>query len=304
LKPPRPPPAPGPASLHLRDTGRNRLTGIAILSAAVLCFSVLDSSAKWLVATVPLVLVVWMRFVGHVLFTVLVMGPRLRLDLVRTRRPWLQLVRALLLWLMTATNFWALQHLQLAETVSIMFLAPILVAALGAPLLGERIDAGRWVAICVGFIGVLVIVQPGTSGFHPAMLASLAQTVMFAGFILLTRRLAAHDRPEATQFLSALGAAVLISPLLAWSWQMPTTALEWAVVGLTGLAGGLGHYLFALAHRFAPASTLAPFQYQQILYMGALGFLVFGDLPRAGVVIGAAIVVASGIYLLWRERSV
>ena len=295
--------APAAASLLHADSGRNRLIGIAIVSAAVLLFSVLDTSAKWLVQSLPLAQVVFLRFLGHTVFTAAVMVPVSRLDILRTRRPWLQLVRALMLPAMTAMNFWALQYLQLAETGSIMFLAPIVVAVLGVRLLGERLDAGRWVAIVVGFVGVLVILQPGSRGFHPALLVSLAQTLLYACFILLTRHLAAVDRPESTNFLSALGSTVVIAPFALAAWQTPATLLEWSVVALTGIAGGLGHYLLALAHRFAPASTLSPFIYQQILYMCLLGYVVFGDVPRAAVVLGAAIVVASGLYLLYRERS-
>jgi drug/metabolite transporter (DMT)-like permease len=296
------PASPATSLLHL-DSGRNRLIGVGIVSGAVLFFSILDTGAKWLVQTLPLLQVVFLRFLGHTLFTAAVMVPRSRLNLVRTRRPWLQLLRAMMLPCMTAMNFWALQYLQLAETGSIMFLAPVVVAVLGVRLLGERLDRGRWIAIVVGFIGVVIILQPGSRGFHPAMLVSVLQTLMYACFILLTRRLASIDRPESTNFLSALGSTIVIAPFGLLAWQMPASGLEWFVVALTGVAGGLGHYLLALAHRFAPASTLSPFIYQQILYMSLLGYLVFGDVPRSAVVLGAIVVVASGLYLLLRERN-
>ena len=296
-----PPPA-APSLLHL-DSGRNRLIGIGIVSGAVLFFSILDTGAKWLVQSLPVLQVVFLRFLGHTVFTAAVMVPRSRLNLVRTRRPWLQFLRAMMLPCMTAMNFWALQYLQLAETGSIMFLAPIIVALLGVRLLGERLDTGRWIAIVVGFIGVVIILQPGSRGFHPAMLVSVLQTVMYACFILLTRKLASIDRPESTNFLSALGSTIVIAPFALVVWQMPASALEWLIVSVTGVAGGLGHYMLAVAHRFAPASTLSPFIYQQILYMSVLGYLVFGDVPRSAVVFGAIVVVASGLYLLLRERS-
>ena len=291
-----------PSLLHL-DSGRNRLIGIAMVSAAVLCFSILDTTAKWLVSAMPLLQIVFLRFLGHTVFTAAVMMPRSRMNLLRTRRPWLQALRAMMLPCMTAMNFWALQYLQLAETGAIMFLAPILVALLGVRLLGERLDTGRWIAILVGFVGVLVILQPGSRGFQPAMLVSLLQTTLYACFILLTRVLASVDRPESTNFLSALGSTIVIAPFALAAWQMPASALEWFLVIVTGITGGFGHYLLAVAHRFAPASTLSPFIYQQILYMCLLGYLVFGDVPRPAVVVGAAIVVASGFYLLMRERG-
>ena len=296
-------PSPAPPSLLYLDSGRNRLIGIGIVSGAVLCFSILDTGAKWLVQSLPLLQVVFLRFLGHTVFAAAVMVPRSRLELLRTRRPWLQFLRAMMLPCLTAMNFWALQYLQLAETGSIMFLAPIVVAVLGVRFLGERLDRGRWIAIVVGFVGVMIILQPGSRGFHPAMLVSLLQTTMYACFILLTRYLASVDRPESTNFLSALGSTIVIAPFALLVWQMPASALEWIVVAVTGITGGLGHYMLALAHRFAPASTLSPFIYQQIFYMILLGYLVFGDVPRPAVVAGAAIVVASGLYLLLRERT-
>jgi drug/metabolite transporter (DMT)-like permease len=283
------------------DSSRNRLIGIGLISITFLCFAVLDTSAKWLVATLPVAQVVWLRFVAHVLLSAALLAPRNGMRLVRTRRPWLQLVRSLMLPTMTALNFWALQYLQLAETGAIQFAVPILIAVFGAAL-GERLDAGRWAAIFVGFGGVLLIVRPGTAGFHPAILLSIGNAVLYALFNLLTRRLVTTETAEATQFLSALGAALALAPFALFVWRAPASALEWALIGLTGVAGGLGHYLLAIAHRFAPATVLAPFLYQQIVWMALLGYVVFGDVPGTAVVGGTVVVIASGLYLLYRER--
>jgi drug/metabolite transporter (DMT)-like permease len=286
----------------LADSARNRLVGIGIVSLTFVCFALLDAGAKWLVRTLPVLEVVWLRFASHVLFAAALLGPAQGRALFRTRRPRLQLLRAAMLTAMTALNFWALQYLQLAETGSIQFSVPLLIALLAAPLLGERLDAGRWAAIVVGFAGVLVILRPGTQGFHPALLLCVANAVIYALFNLLTRRLAAYDSPEATQFLSALGATVAIAPFAFAAWRTPASALEWTVACGIGIAGGLGHYFLALAHRYAPASVLGPFLYQQIVYMMLLGYAVFGDVPDSAVILGGAVVVASGLYLLARER--
>lgn len=285
------------------DSAKNRFIGIGLISVTFLCFSLLDGGAKWLVRTLPVVEVVWLRFLMQVLLGGALLVPRHGMELLRTRRPRLQLLRAALLAAMTAMNFWALQYLQLAETASIMFLTPILIALLAAPLLGEKLDRARWMAIVVGFAGVLVVVRPGTQGFHPALLIALGNALLYALFNLMTRRLAAYDSPVATQFLSALGATLALTPFALAAWQTPATALEWGVACLMGLFGGLGHYGLALAYRYAPASVLAPFLYQQIVWMVLLGYLVFGDVPDAAVAVGAAIVIASGLYLLWRERK-
>jgi drug/metabolite transporter (DMT)-like permease len=288
--------------VHYEDTARNRLIGIGILSGTFVFFAVLDTGAKWLVRTLPVVEVVWLRFLAHVLFTGALLAPRHGMALVRTRRPGLQLLRAALLPTMTALNFWALQYLQLAETGAIQFTVPILIALFATPLLGERLDGARWAAIVAGFVGVLIIIRPGTQGFHPAMLLALANAVLYAIFNLATRSLAAYDPPEATQFLSALGSTIALTPFALLAWQTPASWQEWAVAGLIGVSGGLGHWLLAVAHRYAPASVLAPFLYQQILYMMLFGYLVFGDLPDVAVVAGGAIVIASGLYLIWREQ--
>ncbi|MGH7823334.1 MAG: EamA family transporter, partial [Candidatus Binatia bacterium] len=155
------------------DSPRNRLIGIGIVSVTYVCFSLLDTGAKWLVRTLPVIEVVWLRFLFHVAFSAVLLAPAKGAGLLRTRRPGLQLVRAAMLPLMTAMNFWALQYLQLAETGAIQFSVPILIALLAAPLLGERLEAARWSAIAIGFFGVLVIIRPGTQGFHPALMISL-----------------------------------------------------------------------------------------------------------------------------------
>ncbi len=285
------------------DSARNRLTGIGLISLTYLLFTLLDGSAKWLVGTVPLVVVVWLRFVTHVLFAGAVLFPIRGLALLKTRHLRWHLVRALMFVAMTGINFWALQYLQLTVTSSIFFTVPILIALAGA-LLGEKLDRGRWSAILVGFVGVLVIVRPGSAEFHPAMLAALVNALLYAAFLLMTRRLAAYDTPETIQYLPALGAAILLTPFALAGWESPQGWLEWSVACLLGVLGGLGHYLLAAAHRYAPASVIAPFLYQQVLYMALFGYVVFGDVPSAWVWLGAAIVIGSGLYLFRRERQV
>ena len=284
------------------DSARNRLIGIGIISITFFCFPLLDGGAKWLVRTLPVVEVVWLRFLMQVLLGGALLAPRHGMALLHTRRPRLQLLRAALMTVMTALNFWALQYLQLAETLSIMFSTPILVALIAAPMLGEKLDRARWIAIVAGFAGVLIIIRPGVQGFHPALLICLANALLYAMFNLMSRQLAASDSPAATQFLSALGATIVLAPFALSAWQAPATALEWGVACLIGLFGGLGHYGLALAHRYAPASVLAPFMYQQILYVMILGYVIFGDVPHLAVLLGAAVVIASGLYLIWQEQ--
>jgi drug/metabolite transporter (DMT)-like permease len=265
-------------------------------------FTLLDGSAKWLVQSVPVLVVVWLRFLTQTLLASALLFPMRGLALVRTRHLRWHVVRGLMFCAMTGINFWALQYLQLTVTASIFFTVPILIALMSAPLLGERMDAKRWSAILIGFAGVLVIVRPGSAAFHPAMLLSMVNAVLYAAFNLMTRKLAAYDPPETIQFLPAVVASVVLAPFALAAWETPQGWLEWLMLCLLGVFGGTGHQLLAMAHRYAPASTLAPFLYQQILYMALFGYVVFGTLPDAQVWLGAAIVVGSGLYLFARER--
>ncbi|MET0312468.1 MAG: DMT family transporter, partial [Burkholderiaceae bacterium] len=147
----------------LTDNARNRRIGIALVTATTLCFATLDACAKWLVQTLPVVEVVWLRFLGHVVFTTVGLGPVYGREFIRVRNWGLQLVRACMLMAMTGLNFWALQYLQLAETGAIQFSVPLMIAVISAWLLGEHLDARRWLAIVAGFVGVLLVIRPGTS---------------------------------------------------------------------------------------------------------------------------------------------
>ena len=285
------------------DSARNRLTGIGLVSLTYLVFSLLDGSAKWLVSVMPVIMVVWLRFATHVLVAGVVLFPLRGFGLVRTQHLRWHVVRALMFVAMTGINFWALQYLQLTVTSSIFFSVPLIIALISASFLGEKLDAGKWIAIVAGFAGVLVIVRPWGAEFHPAMLASVVNALMYAAFMMMTRRLAAYDSPETIQYLPAVGATIGLAPFAFAAWEWPSGWLEWTVACLMGVLGGLGHYLLALAHRYAPASVIAPFLYQQVIYMALFGYLVFGDVPSAWVWLGAAIVIASGLYLFSRERK-
>jgi drug/metabolite transporter (DMT)-like permease len=283
------------------DTARNRRIGIGLLTVATMLFATLDASAKWLVQTLPVFQVVWMRFVAHVLISAALLAPVYGRELVHARDWRLQGLRAAMLCAMTALNFWALQYLKLAEVAAIQFSVPLLIALLSAWWLGERLGPQRWLAILAGFAGVLLVIRPGTQGFHPALLLSVLNAVLYAAFNLLTRQMAATESPAAMQWLSALGASIVIAPLGLAQWQPPEGAAQWSVIAVMGLCGGMGHYFVAKAHRYASAATIGPFLYQQILYMTIWGWLIFGQVPGVLVVAGATVVVASGLYLLWLE---
>jgi drug/metabolite transporter (DMT)-like permease len=283
------------------DSARGRRIGIGLVVLGTICFSILDAAAKWLVQSLPVTEVVWLRFTTHVVWMVVLLAPRRGMAIVRVKSVRLQTLRAVMMVSMTALNFWALQVLQLAETGAIQFSVPVLIALMSAWLLGERLDARRWLAVLGGFLGVLLVVRPGSAAFQPVILLSVGNAVLYAAFNLLTRHMAATESPESMQILSAFGAAVAIAPFALPQWVWPAGAATWLAIAVCGLAGGIGHQCMAMAHRYASAAVLGPFIYQQILYMVLWGWLLFGQLPDRFVVAGAAVVVASGLYLLWLE---
>ena len=282
---------------------RQRLTGIALMCGAVATFSCLDATGKYLLHYMDPLQVVWARYIGAFVLAFIFLNPITRPKMMTTKRPFLQVGRSALLLGSTALSFFALRYLQLDEALAILFSTPFLVAFLSGPLLGEWVGWRRWTAIAVGFFGVLVVVRPGFGGIHPAALLTFCGAICYALYVITTRVLARSDSSETTLFYSNLVGAVAMLPVIPFVWTTPTSALVVALMVLIGALGSGGHYLLILGHRLAPASTLAPFIYTQIVWTTTLGFLVFGDLPNRWTILGGLIVVASGLYLLNRERK-
>lgn len=277
------------------------LIGIGLMCLAVMTFAVTDTAAKWLSGHINVFIVVWARYVIHFAFSLLVFNPWSVPGLLRTSRPLLQIGRSALLFTTTALNFTALQFLQLDQTVSIMFSIPFFVALFAGPMLGERVGTKRWVAIMVGFSGILLVVRPGAGGIHPAAILCLCAAATYALYSITTRMLARTDSSATTLFYTSLVGSIAASIPLPFVWETTREPLViGAMVGL-GAVAGAGHFVLILAHARAPAATLAPYIYTQILSMIALGWLVFGQVPSPWTLAGAAIVIASGIYLLVME---
>ncbi|MCZ8259599.1 MAG: DMT family transporter [Beijerinckiaceae bacterium] len=293
--------APGQTAEQIRER-QNRMKAILLILLAFACFSALDATAKWLSPRIGVVETTWARYLSSFLIVSVFLNPWSKPGLMRTSRPMLQAIRSATLLVSTVLNFIALQYLQLAETTTILFLQPLLVALISGPLLGEWAGPRRLVAIGVGFIGVLLITRPGAGGIHWAAIFSFLGVGAYAAYSMITRVLAAHDSSETTMFYSAIAGVVVLTPIIPFIWRMPADGLTLALMVLVGFWGALGHWLLILAHRHASAATLAPFLYTQIIWMIGLGYFVFGDLPDLWTLAGASIVIMSGIYLFHRER--
>jgi len=294
--------ATGPVETAASPASQASLAAIGLILLACLCFSGLDATAKYLSQSLPPLQIVWMRFVVHVVLALIIFQVWKTPSLFKTRRPLLQIVRAFCLLATTTGNFLAVQHLQLAETMSIMFAAPFVVTALAGPMLGEWARIRRWAAILVGFIGVLIVTQPGSGEMHWAAIYAVAALFFYALYALLTRKLAATDSSASMLLISAAVAAIAMTPAGFSVWVTPSNWFDWGLLLSTGVYGCVGHLIFIQAHRLAPAPVLAPFIYVQIIWMVTLGYFVFNDVPTVSTIIGASIVVASGLYILYREQ--
>lgn len=283
---------------------RNFLQAVVLVCISVLCFAFLDACAKLMVSELPTIQVVWARYFGHFVLACIMVGPWRQRNLLKTKHLKLQILRSVLLFISTVTNFVALQYLQLAETVSILFIAPLLVAMFSVLFLGEFVGPRRWAAIVVGFVGVLIITRPGGDAFQWPALLSLTGAVFVALYNIVTRKIAGADDPWTSQFYVTLVACAALTPAVPAVWVEPSGPLIWGLLIAVGLLGGIGHWIFTIAHSYAPASHIAPFMYSQIVWMVALGYIVFDDLPGLWTVAGSAVVVASGLYLLRRQKVV
>jgi drug/metabolite transporter (DMT)-like permease len=283
---------------------RQRLVGIALMCGAVACFACLDAMAKYLGGHMDSMQVVAIRYVSAFLLALMFSNPFTRPRLLKTARPGLQIVRGLMMLLTTIFNFIAFRYLQLDEALAIMFSTPFLVAMMAGPILGEWVGWRRWAAIAVGFFGVLVVIRPGLGGMHWAALLSVAAAIFYAGYAIATRMVMRHDSSETTLFYANVVGVVIMLPILPFVWTAPPSGFDLMLLFAVGAFGSAGHFLLILAHDRAPASVLSPFMYTQLLWAVTFGYLVFNNVPSHWTLAGAAIVVGSGLYLLYREQKV
>jgi drug/metabolite transporter (DMT)-like permease len=276
--------------------------GIVLILLAHIAFTTMDATNKWLAASYPVGQIVWAFFLGFAAAAL----ARAAADggigtALATRRRGLHLLRAALLPVNMGCVVLALSLLPMAEVMAIGISYPLMITVLSALVLGEAVGPRRWTAVLVGFAGVLLILRPGLAVFNPASLIILAGAALFAVYQVLTKVLGRTDGPIGLALYTALVGAALTSLVAPFDLRMPDGA-GWTLLALSALAGTIGHTLVIQALEVAPASVLQPFNFVQLVWATLAGYLAFGELPDAITVLGASIVVGSGLYVWWRER--
>jgi len=278
------------------------LHGVLLFLCAVVLFACLDASAKYLSARWSIALLAWIRYTVHFSLMSVLLLPQRGRGLLRTARPVAQILRGLCLVSVTVLMMTAFQRMPLAEATSIMFASPLLVVLASRPLLREKIGALRWLAVLIGFGGVLLITRPG-GGLDPwGVAAALAASVVYAAYQLMTRHLAAENPSTLLYYTALTGVFCLSFGLPADAFALSASAREYVLMLALGVLGGGGHYLLTRAFREAPASLLSPLMYTQLIWAGLLGWLVFNDRPSPSAALGMLVVAASGVLIALDTR--
>ncbi|MEM8591071.1 MAG: DMT family transporter [Pseudomonadota bacterium] len=281
----------------------NRL-GIALMVATTFVFAMQDGISRHLASEYNVFLVVMIRYWFFAAFVVTVASRRaggIRAA-AATKQPVLQIGRAVILAAEICVMVAAFTLLGLVESLAIFTCYPLIVAALSGPILGEKVGPARWTAIGIGFIGVLIILQPGAGVFSPYALIAVFSSILFALYGLLTRYASRKDSAETSFFWTGTAGAVAMTLVGIWFWEN-MTGPDWAWMATLCVTGALGHYLLIRCYEVAEASAVQPFSFLQLVFGAAIGVAVFGEIIRWNVATGAAIVVAAGLFTLWRERQ-
>lgn len=282
------------------DRPHNVKLGIILMVSGLALFTGGETIVKTLARDHDITQIVWARYIFHALVTIIIFSRAGILSKARSTRPWLHIARSALMLGATSMFFLSLRYLPLADAVAINFISPLLVTALSIPLLGEKVGRRRWIAILVGFGGVLVIIQPGSATLHWAVILPMLTAVCYAFYQILTRIAARTDDTMTSLFWTSVFGVVVTSVAVPFFWTTPDL-IGWILMVVLGAVYGLGHYLLIRALEISPASTLAPFLYTQIIWATLFGFFIFDHFPDVYTFAGLAILIGSGLYI-WRRE--
>jgi drug/metabolite transporter (DMT)-like permease len=275
--------------------------GIALILLSTVFLGTSDVTSKYLSGTLPSVEIAWLRFLVFALIMVPAMVPGSPIFAMRTGSLALQLVRGSALLGSSLLFISSLRYLPIAEASATGFISPLLVTALSIVFLSEKVGLRRWLATAAGLIGMLIILRPGTSAFHVASFLPLASALCWAATLIMTRMMSGKEHAITTMTYSSIAGLAIMTALVPFAWVAPT----WHDIAfglLIGVASTAGQWIVVLAFRYADASVLAPFSYTQLVWVSTLGYLIFGEVPDGWTVIGAAVIVSSGLYTAHRER--
>jgi drug/metabolite transporter (DMT)-like permease len=287
--------APPPADRILR--------AIVSTVVAMTCFAILNSMSKTLSTSgYPVIEVIWARYIFAFVFMLAMFLPRNGMALFTIRRLGTQVVRGLLLFFSSYFFFHGVVYLPLATAASISLSSPLIVTALSTRLLGEPVGPRRWAAVVVGFAGALVIVRPGHADFDWHVLWIVASTICSAFYQLFSRRYGQTERPDASATVATIVGTLAASPFVPFEWVMPASLWHLVLFVGMGVMAGTGHYFLTIAYSQAPAAVVSPFNYTQLIGAAILGFIIFDETPDLWTWVGAAVIIASGLYIGYRER--
>lgn len=277
---------------------------VFLMCCAVFCFTLIDSSAKWLVTAglIPLQ-VTFVRYLGHFVSSLAFFLPREGVKIFVTQSYRVQIIRALFLMVGTFFNFIALKYLPLNVTIAIFFVSPLLISLLSIPILKEVVPIKQLLAVLVGFVGVLVIIKPDEFGFQFELVYSIAALVCASMYFVMTRLVARVDSNPVCQIYSSGIPTIIIFPLVISLWEWPSTLVDLILMVVIGCFATLGHSFTTIAYRWAKASFLAPVIYVQLIFMTIISWLVFDHLPTTNTIVGTIIIIFAGLYFFNFERN-
>jgi drug/metabolite transporter (DMT)-like permease len=281
------------------------LVGLALAIAAVACFAALDTTTKFVSASVPLLMALWFRYAFQAFATTIAVLPLRGMAVMRTRNPKFHVLRGVLLLSSSLLAFASLKYMPVGEFTAIMMMAPLAVTLLAASVLKEYVSPLRWLLVAGGFAGVLIIIRPGGETFQWASLLPLGLVATNAWFQVLTSKMARTEDPITMHLYTGWVGTLLASLSLPFVWtNLPSWGL-WAALCFMGAMGAIGHFMFILAYQRAPASSLTPYLYAQIAFAMLGGWLIFGHVPDGWAMLGMlaiAVCGAGGAWLTARER--
>lgn len=298
-----------------RVAGNGYLEGIAMMTGGVMLLPVMDTIARYLATEQSMApgQVTFYRFFLQMVLTAPVFLWMGGLTAMRPKRLWLNLLRGMLLGGASLFFFTALKYMPVADSIAIFFVEPFILTAMSALFLKERVGWRRWTAIAIGFVGAVIVINPSFARFGSVALLPLGTATLFASYMLMNRALGKVDTALVMQLVAGAGGSILVGGVLVLGGaignvanlrpSLPHEALDVLLLLILGFISSYGHLIVVKAFQRAPASLLAPFQYLEIVSAAVLGYLVFSEFPDASKLLGMAIIIGSGLFIVWRENQ-